>query len=584
LNPYLNLKAAKNRILIVALLGGLGALVWFSLRLAGTRIFQVDECQNVYVARILATGETKTAYATSSLLQFPLSWMAHGGARSVDLLKAARFLMLGIFWLNVVLIALATGEKLFSRRGLIALAAAATLAPLWDYGFEVRHDNLLLTGVLLTWWVVRVRPAGIQSYVIAGAIAAALQFVAFKAFVYTLPISLAILACPPPGHRTQRWKLALAWIAGALAMFLVVRVSYGAAGLWNFYLADTRRVLGDSTGGNRFGPWNTLSRLLGQTPLLLALVAAASVALAVDVGKRGRAVLSWAGSLPETLLLAVALAGLLINPTPFPYNLLHLAPYAFLFAFRYASGLSIELSARPALLTLAGAILVFTHLVPFGVATRRHLDWPNTRQQDLMRLAEDVTDPEKDPVYDGVGMVPTRPRIHYWWFLHSLNIQSFVKGPGSRVREMLAARPAAVFIPNYRTDWLPEEDHAFVRERYVPLADDFWVLGKVLPAGGGTFEIVHPGHYRISSLQESDLAETCRVSVAQLPVRLDEGSFTATLDGAPVSSRPVELTVGTHRIQSKPDCQPAVVWVGPNRDRVGRLSQSDHRLLFVNWY
>jgi hypothetical protein len=116
------------------------------------------------------------------------------------------------------------------------------------------------------------------------------------------------------------------------------------------------------------------------------------------------------------------------------------------------------------------------------------------------------------------------------------------------------------------------------------LADDFWVLGKVLPAGGGTFEIVHPGHYRISSLQESDLAETCRVSVAQLPVRLDEGSFTATLDGAPVSSRPVELTVGTHRIQSKPDCQPAVVWVGPNRDRVGRLSQSDHRLLFVNWY
>jgi hypothetical protein len=212
------------------------------------------------------------------------------------------------------------------------------------------------------------------------------------------------------------------------------------------------------------------------------------------------------------------------------------------------------------------------------------LNYSNARQAILMSLAEDLTDPAKDPVYDGIGLVPTRPTIHFQWYLHSLNIQSFVKGPGPRVREMLAARPAAIFIPNYRTDWLPEEDHAFVRERYVPLADDFWVLGKVLPTGGGTFEIVHPGRYCISSLQESDLAETSRVSVAQLPVRLDEGSFSATLDGAPVSSRPVELTVGKHRIECKPDCQPAVVWVGPKRDRIGRLSQSDHRLLFVNWY
>ena len=174
---------------------------------------------------------------------------------------------------------------------------------------------------------------------------------------------------------------------------------------------------------------------MGQTPLLLALVAAASVALAVGVGKRGKAALTWDGSLPEALLWALLWRALLINPAPYPYNLLHLVPYAFLFAFRYASGLSRELSARPALLTLAGAILVFTHLAPFGVATRRHLDWPNTRQETLMRLAESLTDPEKDPVYDGVGMVPTRPRIHYWWFLHSLNIQSFVKGPGPQVRE-----------------------------------------------------------------------------------------------------------------------------------------------------
>jgi hypothetical protein len=201
-----------------------------------------------------------------------------------------------------------------------------------------------------------------------------------------------------------------------------------------------------------------------------------------------------------------------------------------------------------------------------------------------MRLAEDLTDRTTDPVFDGVGMVLTRRLVDPRLLLHSLYSESMLKGIGPQVRDFLAARPAAVFIPNYRTDWLPAADHDAIREMYVAVADDFWVLGKVLPAGGGTFQIFHAGRYRISSLQESDLAETCRVSVAQAHVRLDERSFTATLDGAPVTSRPVELAVGTHRIECGPDCQPAVVWVGPKLDRVGRLSQRDHRLLFVNWY
>ena len=67
-----------------------------------------------------------------------------------------------------------------------------------------------------------------------------------------------------------------------------------------------------------------------------------------------------------------------------------------------------------------------------------------------MALAEDMTDPQSDPVYDGVGMVPTRRSIHYHWFLHSLNIQSFINGQEMPVRDMLAANPAAVVIPNYR--------------------------------------------------------------------------------------------------------------------------------------
>jgi hypothetical protein len=495
--------------------------------------------------------------------------------------------MVAIFWLNLVLIAIATGERLLSRRGLVALLGAATLAPLWDYGFEMRHDNLLLTGLLLIWCVVRVRPKGPPSYFAAGALAVALQFTAHKAFAYVIPLSVAILIFPPPGHQAPRWKLALSWAAGAFGMLLALRLfygAYGAMGLWDAHRKSFQFVSSVVTGGDRFGPGMALGRLPGQTPLLLTLVASALVALAVDFRRRGRFALAWDGNLPEALLLAIAFAALIVNPTPFPYNLLHLVPYAFLFAFRHASLLFREIRDDRALLPVVGTVLVFVHLAPFYVATRRHWDWPNYRQTRLMSLAEDLTDPTNDPVFDGIGMVLTRPVIDPRSYLHSLSFEGLIKGSGPQVRDMLAARPAAVVIPNYRTDWLPAADHDAIRERYVALADDFWVLGKVLPAGGGTLEIVHPGRYCISSLQESDLAETCRMSVAQLPVRLDEGSFTATLDGAPVSSRPVELTVGTHRIVSKPDCQAAVVWLGPKLDRVGRLSQSDHRSLFVNWY
>ena len=574
-----------NRALIIVLLASLAGLLWFSHRLTGVRIYHADECQNVSMARIIATGQTKVFYAEAGLFQAGvLVWLARGATRSVDMFVAARFVMLEIFWLNIVLIALATGERLLSRRGLIALVGAATLAPLWDYGFEIRPDNLLLCGVLLMWCVARVRPTGLQPFFIVGALAAALPFVAFKALAFTLPISAAILVFPPTGQRAPRWKLALACASGALGMFVLIRVGYGAAGLWDVYVANLRRMLEHVTEGHRFGLGEVLGRLLGQTPLLLAFLTAGLVAVAVDLRRRGKAALTWEGALPEALLFLDALVVLVLNPAPEPYNLLHLVPYAFLFAFRYASELLGELWGRLALRPVVVALLAFAYFVPFGLATRRHVGFTNYHQEARMRLAEGLTDPARDPVYDGVGMVPTRPSIGFYWSLPNVNRPSLAQEQGLRLRDMLAAHPAAVFIPNYRTDWLPEEDHAFIRERYVSLTDDFWVLGKVLPAGGGAFEIVHPGRYRISSLQGSDLAGTYPEGLAGLIAPLEEDSFIGTLDGVPLSKRPVVLTVGTHRIETKPDCQPAVVWMGPQQDRMGRLGDSDHRYLFLRSY
>lgn len=131
---------------------------------------------------------------------------------------------------------------------------------------------------------------------------------------------------------------------------------------------------------------------------------------------------------------------------------------------------------------------------------------------------------------------------------------------------------------------VPEADHDFIRERYVSVADDFWVLGKVLPVGGDTFEIYHPGRYRISTLKGSDLADTYPSGMKGVMTPEDPGDISGTIDGIPISKRPVELAVGQHRIECATNCQPAVVWMGPRLDRVHRLGPGDHRALFVNWY
>ena len=566
------------------LLGFVAVLVWSSFHLAGIRIFQVDECQNIYVAGLLTSGQTKTAFTSISLFVLPLTWLCAGAAHSIDMFVSARCFSFELFWLNLVLLAVATGQSLFSVRGLVALASAATLAPLWDYGFEIRHDNLLLTGLLLMWCVIRIRPAGLPSYFIAGSLATAMEFVAFKGFVYIVPLSVAILVFPPPGFVAPRWKLFVSWVFGAFSMFVIVRVIYGVMGWWEPYINGFGWISAASTEGTRFAPWHTLARLLTQTPLLLGLVLAATVQLSVALRREGRAALRWSGILPECLLFWGAFGALAISPAPYPYNLIHLVPYAFLLAFRYGIELWDHASFKPALLPAAGSVILFSHLVPFLMVTQRHYDWTNYRQERLMSLAEALTDPVHDPVYDGVGLVPLRRSIHFNWFLHSLNVRNFVSGPGPRVRQMLTTRPAAVVIPNYRTDWLTDEDQDFIRDRYVSVADDFRVLGKVLPPGGGSFEIYHAGRYRVSTLKGSDLADTYPVGMQGAVSKEDPGVLQGTLDGVPLTEHPIELCEGTHQLECAADCQPAVVWMGPRLQRIHRIGPGDHRRLFVNWY
>jgi hypothetical protein len=576
-------------ISVAALVAGIVLLGKLSFTLAAMRIYQVDECLNVFVARMIANGQSSPGM---EFFQLILSWVIPASARAVDLFASARLLTWLIFWLNLILIAMATGERIFSRRWLVALAGAATLAPLWDFGFEIRHDNLLLTGILLMWGVVRFQPPRLGAFFFLGACFVGVEFVSMKGILYTVPMMLGIFVFPRPGANQPRWKLFLAWCLGAVLAFLALRMIFHAAGLGNDYLVNVKGTASVSNQTYRFSPFQlTLPRLLVQAPLLLAVVFAALIACGASLLREKRAALNWDGILPEVLLLGIALIALFTNPNPYPYNLLHVVPYAFLLAWRYGASIWKQFAPNPLFVPLAACLIVFAHLTLFEETTKRHWDKNNFHQEELMNLTEDLTDPVKDTIFDGVGMVPTRKICDMRTFIHGqhfLNLAN-TSSSGMEIRRFLAQNPPSVVILSDRTEWLSDEDNKFLHDRYVPLADDYMVLGNLLPAGGGTFEVFHSGRYRITSAEGSNIIGTYRE-----PKNIKERLFgpkeeaarplMGTVDGIPLNGKPVELSVGTHRIECGADHKAAVVWVGPQRDDVPRSPGQDRHQLFVNWY
>lgn len=554
----------------------------YSIRLAGVRIYGQDECRSVCAAYVLGAGKGAASGATVSLFFLPLIWLAHGATHAVDLYASGRFFSVELFWLNLVLLTAATGGKLFSPRSVVVLAGAATLAPLWDFGFEIRPDNLVLTGLLLMWCVLRVRPRGLQSYFIAGLLAAGLQFVAIKSLAYTVPISLAAIIFSANRNRIKAWKLALAWSMGVAAALLCIRFGYGAAGLWDAYLRNWSRPSG-AIDETTVAWWPFVERMLVQVPLLLGLVTAGLTALAMDVRSRGKAAISSEGMLPEGALFVLALLVFLLNGKASPPELLYLTAFGFLLAARYVAGIAKEITVERA--ALISAIVLFGHLIPFFTLVERHANFTSYHQEGLMSLAEQMTEPGKDAVYDRFGMVPTRRPADYELFFHQWNGVQIRGDLKPALSELLTSQPPSVIVADARFDQLSETDQKFVSERYVPVSPDFWVLGTMLPAGGGDFEISHRGRYKITSAEASNLFGTYRQPQGLMQSPPEKfPPLAGTLDGLPLNDQPVLLAPGVHHLKCASEARAAVAWLGPELNSVPRITGGSRETLFAGWF
>ena len=560
----------KERTTLVWGLGLLGLLVAASFWLGVNRIFQVDEVLYAALARFMATGRTAAFVPNVPIILIgPLTWIAGAARDSAEVLIWVRMPFVILMWVNALLMVKAAGFRLRSKAGLGALLLAATLAPMWDYGFEIRHDVPLVTATLALFCLVRSERLSLRPRLFLAALLGGLmQMIAFKGFMFAMPLlALGVLLARPRGARQVLEALGVI-MAGVALGLLLGRIVFGLSGTWPLAwgaFKTTSRMA--STTVERFAPWATLLRLLNEMPLLACAALAAMVAPwlgAREATLRERLAAPW---FPAWCFAALCVAMLFANPTPFAYNLIHLVPALYVLALALREPLSRGLTALSApMRALVIGTLVLLHGLPWAVATSRHFQMDNDRQCTVIAAAEAMTDPALHRVFDGAGLVSCRDPLGEHWLIHSFTIQNFVNGTWPTVRAMLARNPTPVILPNYRTSWLPKDDQTFIGTHYCALAEDFLVLGGIMESGPGTWQALAEGRYQL------DLAGPPATNPAVIGV-----------DGRQVPPGLLNLTKGEHRFQVPPGHRLRVAWVGPRLSALPLLGAAPHPL-FINWY
>lgn len=549
-NPSL-LVRAPDRVRWL-LFGLLGLLVFLSLWLALHRIYQVDEAQNAYMAWLMGTSQAHQAFVSAPAYLIPFAWLARWAASPGIIYIELRLGFLILFWINLLLIVRGAGFQVRSRRGLIALLLVAMMPPFWTYGLEARHENVIVLGILLLWNLGR-RPGRLErwSFLLMGGVAMGMQASAFKALAYWIPLMGVMLFSLQKLSPGGRWIAGFQWLLGAILVLAILVGLHLAMGTWPSFMAEQTGFLKSAGAVERFAPLSALSRLFLQTPLLMGVLLLPAVFRILRLPKVG---LDWLSSTPEFLLFLWTMVLLGVNPNPFPYNVLTIVAVGCMAACTYLVETLPSLNFRQETGPLLLGVVLMTQAVPFLVQVEALLEVNNDRQSILMDCATDLTDPARDVVYDGAGLVPTRRSLGYYWFVNIMNVQRYRSGAIPTFRSEAAHDAPAVILPTYRLSYLEPEDIQFIRANYLALAGDFLILGDASKNTDRSWICLHAGRYNVI-----------------LPKGAPKDSW-LRLDDQPVNPGIRFFSKGPHHIEASNAAAPTILWVGPSQEGAVDLS------------
>ncbi len=540
----LHLRDRAAGIAAVALQALGGALFLICARFSYQRHLHVDELSALYSIQLgAAFGHPEyAAIELASVLFRPLAW---GLDSSRELFVRVRCfelsLLLALCW-SISRVQRSLPSAL--GRASVFLAAVA-FGPLWRHGFELRHDMFLAFAIVLLAWAAERARVGELSLRAASAASFGMivaQANASKAFTIWLP---GLALCALLAARGQRpWlkrfaRASFRFLPGILLGCALVAFVLGRAGM----LAEYWQQLRQFTSFSSAPPYR-----LSALPLFTFAVERAPV-------HAGFALLGLLGVARRVLtrkpldeawvpLGAFVLSGssILLNPTPFPYNLTWLSPaWLLMAAFGLSQSLAIIARARhgpvpQALFMASAAALCLLCFWKCEQDPYYRKGWDG--QLRVVASAEALTGPD-DPVLDLCGLVVSRPPVAKDWVVHSLFMPAYHAGRRETVRHIIERVWPPVAISVYRWSFLDRADWASFRRNYVRFSDDVWTLGRVLGKSSNRVEIPRAGRYQVRA-----------------------NGAAGTLDGQAIQGNDVLwLARGSHPIITPQGC--TLAWVGP---------------------
>ena len=537
----------KNKYVLLV-----GALFLLSLYIAVTRVYQVDEAENVYASWLLGSGKFGNYDLYAPIYLFGLQFLTRLGGSAESMYLSARLAWVAVFWGILSLIALCASPNWKQERFWKALVIAGFAAPIWTYGLEVRHDGPALVLVLGIWLLVNPRRAVSRlAYFFVGAFFVLAYLCAAKDIVYATPLVLLVLLVPHPlgpPSASRRWIHATLGFLAGVALFLLLHLSKGSLGQ---ILGEYRSFFSGVVHADRFGPWPLFKTVIQQSPFVLALGM-----FPAFLFRRGRIQdlfrEAWSNGMAELVFMGSVFFGILINPTPFPYNALPFMAVALAVGLPSFLDWLEQQPPRTPGHAIGYGMLFCTLCLPWTFQIGRLLTADNGRQVELMNLAERFTSPE-DRVFDAAGLVPGRGSIEPTWYITFGNAPVFLADPARRYETLFRAHPPAVLIPTYRMSYLDAEAQTFLKGHYVALAGDFWVLGGRCSGPGNTWECLLGGRYWIT-------------------MEAPDGSG-PMVDGQPVQAGPHSFTKGMHTVSTPPGTRAVLFWLGPNLAAPPRIGE-----------
>jgi hypothetical protein len=344
------------------------------------------------------------------------------------------------------------------------------------------------------------------------------------------------------GHvaRAAGW-LGAGWCGGLLSGLALLALG-GAFGAYFDQLAHFTRY---AAAAERFSALPVFELMLRQGSVL-SLCALLFVPLALGGAVRGRLPPFFGTTLAFLAFTVLALA---VNPVPYPYNLIWMTP-TLLFAGSAGARWLLERAERARVPLLAAALVA--SLAQFWSELRGDEYLRRTWDIELriIEAAEALTAPG-DPIFDGVGMVCTRPPATRDWLLHSVFMPEYRAGRREQLRDLIArAAPPVLIGGHYRFNGLTDADRSAISLHYIALSNQLWVLGARTSAAETQVELLRAGRYLLLTPEPAPQIDERRVSDHEI-VSLAAGSHlirgAATLAWLGPSARelPTNLAVGT---------------------------------------